>query len=175
MSPSDSHENRMRGILLMLSTMLCFIILDAIMKPARDLFPCAGPWARFFFATIIAPWSVAGILRSWQEAKRRETGTAIIAPDATTAVFNAGIRTTPLATATTIMFLSPLWVTLLSIPLLGEKVASPLAGMLLASPAPSSSSTWHSGFGGVGVGVLFCSSQLCSMPLPVGHPHGARG
>ena len=40
----------------------------------------------------------------------------------TTGVFNAGIRTTPLATATTIMFLSPILVTLLSIPLLGEKV-----------------------------------------------------
>jgi drug/metabolite transporter (DMT)-like permease len=40
----------------------------------------------------------------------------------TTGVFNAGVRLIPLATATTIMFLSPILVTILSIPLLKEHV-----------------------------------------------------
>jgi drug/metabolite transporter (DMT)-like permease len=40
----------------------------------------------------------------------------------TTSMFFVGITTIPLATATTIMFLTPLLVTVLSIPLLGEKV-----------------------------------------------------
>jgi drug/metabolite transporter (DMT)-like permease len=40
----------------------------------------------------------------------------------TTALFFTGLRTTALSTATVIMFLSPILVTLLAIPLLGEKV-----------------------------------------------------
>jgi drug/metabolite transporter (DMT)-like permease len=40
----------------------------------------------------------------------------------TTGVFNAGVRLVPLATATTIMFLTPILVTALSVPLLKEHV-----------------------------------------------------
>jgi drug/metabolite transporter (DMT)-like permease len=40
----------------------------------------------------------------------------------TTGLFNAGIRTIPLATATTIMFLSPILVTVLSVTVLKERV-----------------------------------------------------
>jgi drug/metabolite transporter (DMT)-like permease len=40
----------------------------------------------------------------------------------TTGLFNAGVSRLPLATATTIMFLTPILVTLLSIAILGEKV-----------------------------------------------------
>jgi drug/metabolite transporter (DMT)-like permease len=40
----------------------------------------------------------------------------------TTGLFFVGIQTTPLATATSIMFLAPILVTLLSVPLLGETV-----------------------------------------------------
>ena len=40
----------------------------------------------------------------------------------TTLLFNAGLRTVPLATATAIMFLSPVMITALSVPVLGEHV-----------------------------------------------------
>jgi drug/metabolite transporter (DMT)-like permease len=75
----------------------------------------------------------------------------------TTGVFNAGIRSTPLATATTIMFLSPILVTLLSIPLLSEKVgirrwAGIIVGFIGAIIVVQ---PWQSGFSGIGLGVLF--------------------
>ena len=36
MSPADSHENRMRGILWMLATMLCFALLDPLAISAGE-------------------------------------------------------------------------------------------------------------------------------------------
>ena len=114
----------MRGILWMLATMLCFITLDAIMKHLLESYSLVQvTWARFFFATIIAALvcgrNLGRLARTISPGKQAIRSLLLMS---TTAVFNAGIRTTPLATATTIMFLSPLLVTLLSIPLLGEKV-----------------------------------------------------
>ena len=159
MSPADSHENRMRGILWMLATMLCFITLDAIMKHLLESYSLVlVTWARFFFATIIAVLvcgrNLGKLVKSAAPGKQAVRSLLLMS---TTAVFNAGIRTTPLATATTIMFLSPILVTLLSIPLLGEKVGlRRWAGIVVGfTGAVIVVEPWKSGFGVTGVGVLF--------------------
>ena len=159
MSPADSHENRKRGILWMLATMLCFITLDAIMKYLlQDFSLVQVTWARFFFATIIAALAcgrnLPQLLRS--HAPKKQILRSILLMS-TTGTFNAGIRSTPLATGTTIMFLSPILVTLLSIPLLGEKVgirrwAGIVVGFIGAFIVVK---PWEGGLGAVGLGVLF--------------------
>lgn len=156
---ADSRDNRARGILWMLATMFCFISLDAIMKHLLESYSLVQvTWGRFFFASLIAvaicgrrlpdlAVSCAPLLQ----------GLRSVLLMTTTGLFNAGIRSTPLATGTTIMFISPILVTLLSIPLLGEKVgirrwigiAVGFAGAVVVVRP------WQAGFGGLGVGVLF--------------------
>ncbi len=119
-------ENRARGIAWMLATMFCFIVLDTMMKYALEHYSLVQvTWARFFFATIFAavlcgrrlPQLVRSSVPGIQLARSFLLMT-------TTGLFNAGVAKLPLATATTIMFMSPILVTLLSIALLGEKVGA---------------------------------------------------
>ncbi len=159
MSPADSHENRGRGILWMLATMLCFITLDATMKHLLESYSLVQvTWGRFFFATIIAALACGRSLGKLAKSKvpgKQALRSLILM--STTAVFNAGIRTTPLATATTIMFLSPILVTLLSIPLLGEKVGlRRWAGIIVGfTGAVIVVQPWQGGLGGIGLGLFF--------------------
>jgi drug/metabolite transporter (DMT)-like permease len=154
----DSAENRTAGILWMLATMFCFISLDAIMKHLLETYSLVQvTWGRFFFATIVALAVCAPRLRTL--AVSRSPGLQIsrsVLLMSTTGVFNAGIRTTPLATATTIMFLSPILVTLLSIPLLGEKVGLRrwIGIMLGFAGACIVVRPWQEGLGGISAGVM---------------------
>jgi len=154
----DSHENRTAGILWMLATMFCFISLDAIMKHLLESYSLVQvTWGRFFFATIVAALACGpriGSLKVSRAPKLQLTRSVLLMT--TTAVFNAGIRTTPLATATTIMFMSPILVTLLSIPLLGEKVGlRRWIGILLGfAGAIIVVRPWQGDLGGTGAGVL---------------------
>ena len=155
---ADSAEQRKRGILWMLATSFCFIMLDSMMKYLMQELPLVEvTWARFFFGTIF-PIALAGrqlpkLMRSHAPGAQTLRSVFLMA---TTGAFNAGIRTTPLATATTIMFLSPILVTMLSIPLLGERVGLRrwisifvgfLGALIVVQP-------WEGGFTGIGVGVL---------------------
>ncbi len=166
MSP-QVKENRTAGILWMLGTMFCFIALDAIMKHLMENYSLVQvTWGRFFFATVIAFIVCAprlGALAVSRHPKLQLLRSVILM--STTGLFNAGIRTTPLATGTTIMFLSPILITLLSIPMLGEKVgvkrwigiAFGFAGaMIVVRP-------WSEGLGGTASGVLFLlAAALCN-------------
>jgi drug/metabolite transporter (DMT)-like permease len=152
-------ENRLAGILWMLATMLCFIALDAVMKHLMESYSLLQvTWARFFFATI-AVIPICG-RRLPALAISRSPGLQSLRSVllmTTTGLFNAGIKTTPLATATTIMFLGPLLITVLSIPLLGEKVgprrwAGVIAGFIGAVIVVR---PWQGDFGGLGYGILF--------------------
>jgi drug/metabolite transporter (DMT)-like permease len=152
-------ENRTRGILWMLGTMFCFIALDAMMKYLLETYPLIQvTWARFFFATLIALAVAAPRLPeiAVSRAPRQQLLRSVLLM-MTTGLFNAGIRTTPLATATTIMFTSPILVTVLSTVLLKEhvgarrwaSVAVGFAGaMIVVRP-------WESLEGAIGTGVLF--------------------
>jgi drug/metabolite transporter (DMT)-like permease len=156
---SPARENRVAAILWMLATMFCFISLDAMMKHLLETYPLIQvTWARFFFATLVA-LVLAGrrlpaLLVSRLPAKQLGRSLLLMT---TTGLFNAGIRTTPLAAATTIMFTSPLLVTALSVPLLKEAVgwrrwlgvaAGFLGAIIVVRP-------WQNDFGGLGYGVLF--------------------
>ncbi|MBL8906909.1 MAG: DMT family transporter [Rhizobiales bacterium] len=152
-------ENRTRGILWMLATMFCFISLDALMKLLLETYPLVQvTWARFFFATVIAIMVAAPRLPeiAVSRAPRFQLLRSVLLM-VTTGLFNAGIRTTPLATATTIMFMSPILVTVLSTLILREHVGPRrwasiavgfLGAMIVVRP-------WESLEGTIGFGVLF--------------------
>ncbi len=120
----DASENRVVGIAYMLATMVCFISLDTIMKYSMEHYSLVQvTWARFFFATVFAVLlcgrQLPALARSTVPGVQVTRSVLLMA---TTGLFNAGISHLPLATATTIMFLTPILVTMLSIAVLGETV-----------------------------------------------------
>ena len=165
---SDAGDRRAAGILWMLATMFCFISLDAIMKHLLESLPLVQvTWGRFFFATIVAVAICGRRLPSL--AISRAPGLQALRSVllmTTTGLFNAGIRTVPLATGTTIMFLSPILITLLSIPLLGEKVgARRWAGIRSDLPArPSWCGRGRKAWAALGRGFCFCSPPPSRTP-----------
>jgi drug/metabolite transporter (DMT)-like permease len=117
-------ENRTKGIMWMLATMLCFIALDAIMKAGMETMSLVQvTWGRFFFATLaailMAGRNLPRLAVSHMPALQMLRSLLLMV---TTGLFNAGIKHVPLATATTIMFMSPIFVTVLSVFLLREHV-----------------------------------------------------
>ena len=129
MSVSSIHtrrDNARPGILFMLAAMMWFIVLDSC---AKELLTRSGlplvqvVWARFFFnfiigAVVIFYWW-PGHMRSRRPLLQLLRSGLLFA---TTMLFNAGLTTTTLAAATTIMFLTPIVLTVLSVFVLGEHV-----------------------------------------------------
>lgn len=121
---AGQRDNHAVGILWMLVTVLCFTSLDTLVKHLLETYSLVQvTWARFFFATIVAClWagrSLPQVVKSKAPALQLSRSLLLAL---TTASFNAGVRLVPLATATTIMFLAPILVTVLSVPLLKEHV-----------------------------------------------------
>jgi drug/metabolite transporter (DMT)-like permease len=121
----DRQENSVAGIFWMLATMMWFIALDTVAKEllTRSQLPLLQVvWGRFFFHFLIG----AGAVLIWRSQLASKVPFWQIARSAllflTTVLFNAGLLTTPLATATAIMFLSPIMLTGLSHLVLGEQV-----------------------------------------------------
>lgn len=122
----ERQENVAAGILWMLFTMMWFIALDSV---AKELLNAARMpllevvWGRFFFHAIIgiAAVSIVWRRRAASRAPRLQlTRSSLLF--LTTLLFNAGLMTVSLATATAIMFLAPIMLTALSVPFLGEHV-----------------------------------------------------
>lgn len=104
--------------------MVCFITLDAMMKYSLQTYSLVEvTWARFFFATIFAVFICGKNLPTLivSTAPKVQLFRSVLLMS-TTGLFNAGIISVPLAMGTTIMFMSPILVTLLSIVVLHEKV-----------------------------------------------------
>jgi drug/metabolite transporter (DMT)-like permease len=108
----------------MLATMFWFVTLDSTAKYLMQTYPVAQViWARFFFHLIFVV-----VLMGPQLALKIRSQSLLhqclrsLFMFATTVLFFVGINFLPLTTASTIMFMSPVIVTVLSIPLLGEKV-----------------------------------------------------
>jgi drug/metabolite transporter (DMT)-like permease len=119
------QENAIAGILWMLATMMWFIALDTVAKDllTRTQLPLVQVvWARFFFHFMIG---IVGIL-IWRTHLASKAPVWQIVRSVllflTTMLFNIGLLTTPLATATAIMFLSPIILTALSSVVLREYV-----------------------------------------------------
>jgi len=108
----------------MLATMFWFVTLDSTAKFLMQSYPVTQViWARFFFhlifvAILMGRQLPTQIRSQWLSHQYLRSFFMF----ATTVLFFVGIHFLPLTTAATIMFLSPIIVTMLSIPLLGEKV-----------------------------------------------------
>jgi drug/metabolite transporter (DMT)-like permease len=123
-SPDTSVDSPLMGIAWMLATMFWFVTLDATAKYLMQSYPVTQViWARFFFhlifvAILMGRQLPTQIKSQWLSHQCLRSFFMFI----TTVLFFVGIQVLPLATASTIMFMSPIIVTILSIPLLGEKV-----------------------------------------------------
>jgi drug/metabolite transporter (DMT)-like permease len=112
------------GIAWMLATMFWFVTLDSTAKYLMQSYPVVQViWARFFFhlvfvALLMGRQLPLQIRSQWPSNQYLRS----LFMFATTVMFFIGIHILPLTTAATIMFLSPIIVTMLSIPLLGERV-----------------------------------------------------
>ena len=153
------QENRSVGILWMLATMVGFIALDAMMKLSLETYSLVEvTWARFFFASIFAAIICGRELPKLAVSHMPKIQLLrSVFLMATTGLFNAGISTLPLATATTIMFMSPILVTLLSIVVLGEHVGvRRWSGIVLGFVgALIIMRVWETGLSGLNQGALF--------------------
>lgn len=175
-------EQRTSGILWMLATMVCFITLDTIMKYNLETYSLLQvTWARFFFATVAAI-AVCGRdlprLAVSHAPKIQSLRSVLLM--ATTGLFNAGIISVPLATGTTIMFMSPILVTLLSIVILKEHVGiRRWTGIILGfAGALIVMQVWKTGVNGLNHGTLFllaaaltnATYQITTRQLRLDHP-----
>jgi drug/metabolite transporter (DMT)-like permease len=116
--------NVRRGIFWMLGTSIFFVSLDATAKYLTSSYPVAEiVWGRYLFHTLFAlMWAgprLPIMVRRARFGMQVLRGLFLVV---TTVLYFAAIATIPLADATSIMFLSPIVVTALSVPLLGEQV-----------------------------------------------------
>lgn len=120
-------ENIPVGIGLMLLTMFFFVTLDALAKHLMQHYSVVQViWARFFFHMIFACLALIVMQTNIREKiTSKKPGLQIVRSLLmllTNGLFFIAIQTVELTTATTIMFLSPIMITMLAIPVLGEKV-----------------------------------------------------
>ncbi len=124
---SENIENISGGVMLMLAAMFFFVTLDAAAKYLIQFYPVVQViWGRFFFHMVfVFVFLMATRTDLKQEITSRRPGLQIwrsLLMLVTNGMFFYSVQTVELATATTIMFLSPIFVTLLAIPILGEVV-----------------------------------------------------
>ncbi len=113
------------GILLMLASGVVFALLDTGAKYlTAEHHVLQVVWGRYFFSMVLLPL-IIGRVNLIRIARTGHPTLQIVRSLlllAATAFFFAALRFMPLADATAISFVSPLLLTLLSIPLLGESV-----------------------------------------------------
>lgn len=120
---TDAADIR-RGILWMLLTVLLFVSMDTIGKYLTQDYPVLQvTWARFFFHAL---WLLL-FLRSrvFTVARTRRPGIQLFRGFlmvAANTLFIAGVSVMPLVDTSSLLLISPLLVTALSVPLLGEYV-----------------------------------------------------
>lgn len=118
------HEDVRAGVLWMLLTTLFFVSLDATAKYLVAHYPVVEVvWARFVFHMGFVVVVLARRLRI--HAFTRRPGLQLarsLLLLTTTLLFFFGVKLLPLADASAIMFLSPILITVLAIPLLREQV-----------------------------------------------------
>ena len=120
---SNPTPNPTWGILWMLLTMFGFVSMDAMAKHlSQDYSTVQIVWARFtFHAVFLAAWLGT---RFWHQLKTHRIGLQLgrsLVLMTTTATYFGALAFIPLADASAIMMLSPIIVTALSAPLLGEQ------------------------------------------------------
>ncbi len=117
--------NHLRGILLMLGAGFAFTLLDATGKHLTGSLPVIEvSWGRYLFHLLVLPLFLGGqslrsALRSARPGLQLLRSALLLG---STFFFFLAVKHIPLADATAIGFVSPLLVTGLSVPILGEHV-----------------------------------------------------
>ncbi|MAH82999.1 MAG: hypothetical protein CBB68_00585 [Rhodospirillaceae bacterium TMED8] len=123
--PINCQENIRFGILLMFAYSLLALITDSFAKRlVLEVTINQVVWARFFFHTI-ALIICFGPIKFFQLSRTRNVKLQVVRSllmIATAFLFFSGIGVIDLATAHSIFFLAPILVTVLSIPILGERI-----------------------------------------------------
>ena len=124
MNTESQDQNIPAGILWMLLTMFFFVSLDTTAKYLMQHYGFVQVvWARFFLHTLFVLGFILLRHRKLPRSNRpRLQLVRSVLLFTTTVLFFLGIREVQLATASTIMFLYPIFLTILAIPLLGERV-----------------------------------------------------
>lgn len=117
-------DNIKAGIIWLLIASLLFVSLDALAKHLVSSYSIVQVvWGRFVFHLLLAVMIMGpSFRRHYRSANMRlqilRSGLLFV----TTVLFFSGVRILPLADASAIMFISPILLTVMAIPLLGEKV-----------------------------------------------------
>ena len=151
-------ENIPKGIVWMLCTMFLFVTMDTVAKHLMQSFPVLQVvWARFFFHLLTMTLVLACLKRTAMLATLKSGNMKLQIFRSsllvlTTGLFFTGLSHASLATASTMMFLSPIYVTVLSIPVLGERVglrrwmgvlAGFIGALIIIRPGGESFTTGH--------------------------------
>jgi drug/metabolite transporter (DMT)-like permease len=121
---TNTPENIPAGIAWMLLAIIWFVVLDTFAKYLMQTYPVVQVvWARFFFHTLLVLMMMRTKIPGGIVSKKWHLqGIRSLAMLITTTLFFIGLSRVQLATASTIMFVSPIFVTIFAIPLLGESV-----------------------------------------------------
>lgn len=119
-------ENPLRGIALMVGATICFSLSDTIAKYlVADLPAVEIAWIRYavFFLMALGPLARRGIggIRTRRPGLQTLRGVGIVA---SSLLFVSALAHLPMAEAAAVSFASPLFITLLAGPLLGELVGA---------------------------------------------------
>jgi drug/metabolite transporter (DMT)-like permease len=118
------QESPGRGILWMLFTGICFVGMDTLAKHLTQSYPVAQVvWARYVFHFLLLALVLGPRLPRTMHSQRLglQCLRSLLMLGATGLFFTA-LSFIPLANATAIMFVAPIMVTALAMPLLGERV-----------------------------------------------------
>jgi len=124
---SSTDGSSLRGILFMLAAMLCLACSDAVSKAMTSTIPPVEvAWMRFLVFTPVMLFLVAcsgsrAALHSHRPVLQILRSIGVVG---SAIFFITGLQFLPMAQATAIFFVSPLLVTALSIPILGEIVGA---------------------------------------------------
>ncbi len=120
----ESGRQRMAGIALMTAAMACFIVSDAYAKYLTSDYEVVQiVWVRYLVhlvavVALLAPFGRLSVRTARLPLQIVRALFLVVA----TYCFVTGLSLLPMAEATTLLFLSPLLITALSTPLLGERV-----------------------------------------------------
>lgn len=122
-APARPHP--LRGILMIMTAVAMFAVLDSIAKYLSRFYPVPGiVWARYavhllFVVMILGPRMKLGLVRTRHLGLQIVRGTLLAA---SSMLFFSALKFMPIAEASSISFVAPMLVTLLGVFLLKEKV-----------------------------------------------------
>jgi len=122
-TPARAHP--LRGILMIMTAVAMFTVLDSIAKYLSRFYPVPGiVWARYafhllFVVVILGPRMKLALVRTKHLGLQIVRGTLLAA---SSMLFFSALKFMPMAEASSISFVSPMLVTLLGVVLLQEKV-----------------------------------------------------